>query len=82
MIKLIDLLSKLEKDIEILPTKGLQMVVDEDNKYSLLNRLDTHYTAKAYLLTKIILYLPFIRSLIVKVFLTPLLTISMNSSMK
>jgi hypothetical protein len=50
-----DILSKLEKNIEILPTKGLQMVVDENNKYSLLNRLDTHYTAKAYLLTKIIL---------------------------
>ena len=50
-----EILAKLEKNIEILPTKGLQMVVDENNKYSLLNRLDTHYTAKAYLLTKIIL---------------------------
>jgi len=50
-----EILSKLEKNIEVLPTKGLQMVVDENNKYSLLNRLDTHYTAKAYLLTKIIL---------------------------
>jgi hypothetical protein len=50
-----EIISKIEKDIEVLPTKGLQMVVDENNKYSLLNRLDTHYTAKAYLLTKIIL---------------------------
>jgi hypothetical protein len=47
--------NKLKNDIEVLPKKGLQMVVDEDNKYSLLNRLDTHWSAKAYLLTKIIL---------------------------
>jgi|688.fasta_scaffold434172_2 hypothetical protein len=47
--------TKLQKDIEVLPKKGLKMVVDENNKYSLLNRLDTHYSAKAYLLTKIIL---------------------------
>jgi hypothetical protein len=47
--------TKLKKDIEVLPKKGLKMVVDENNKYSLLNRLDTHYSAKAYLLTKIIL---------------------------
>lgn len=50
-----EIYSKLVKDIEILPEKGLKMVVDENNQYSLLNRLDTHYTAKAYLLTKIIL---------------------------
>jgi hypothetical protein len=50
-----EIYSKLVKDIEILPEKGLKMVVDGNNQYSLLNRLDTHYTAKAYLLTKIIL---------------------------
>lgn len=50
-----EILSKLENDIEILPEKGLKMVVDENNQYSLLNRLDTHYSAKSYLLTKIIL---------------------------
>lgn len=47
--------NKVEKDIKVLPEKGLEMVVDEDNKYSLLNRLETHWSAKAYLLTKIIL---------------------------
>ena len=47
--------TKLKKDIEVLPKKGLKMVVDENNQYSLLNRLDTHYSAKAYLLTKFIL---------------------------
>ncbi len=50
-----EIYSKLVDDINILPEKGLQMVVDGNNQYSLLNRLDTHYTAKAYLLTKIIL---------------------------
>lgn len=47
--------NRLKNDIEVLPNKGLEMVVDEKNKYSLLNRLNTHYSAKAYLLTKIIL---------------------------
>jgi hypothetical protein len=50
-----EIYSKLLKDINLLPEKGLKMVVDENNQYSLLNRLDTHYSAKAYLLTKIIL---------------------------
>jgi len=50
-----EIYSKLVEDINILPQKGLKMVVDGNNQYSLLNRLDTHYTAKAYLLTKIIL---------------------------
>lgn len=50
-----DIISKLEENIKILPEKGLKMVVNDDNQYSLLNRLDTHYSAKAYLLTKIIL---------------------------
>jgi hypothetical protein len=31
------------------------MVVDETNQYSLLNRLNSHYTAKSYLLTNLIL---------------------------
>lgn len=47
--------SRLQNDIEILPTKGLTMVVDETNQYSLLNRLNSHYTAKSYLLTNLIL---------------------------
>jgi hypothetical protein len=48
------ILEKVKEDIDLLPNKGLKMVVDNENKYSLLNRLDTHYTAKAYLLTKLL----------------------------
>jgi len=50
-----DIVAEVNKDLEGLPTKGLVMVVDEDNQYSLLNRLDTHYSAKAYLLTHLII---------------------------
>ena len=50
-----EIVSDLNKEIQVLPKKGLQMVVDDKNQYSLLNRLDTHYSAKSYLLTKIIL---------------------------
>jgi hypothetical protein len=49
------IVSDVEKDIDILPTKGLIMNIDDDEKYSLLNRLDTHYSAKGFLLTKKIL---------------------------
>tara|TARA_R110000868_G_scaffold407558_1_gene689125 strand:+ start:470 stop:1408 length:939 start_codon:yes stop_codon:yes gene_type:complete len=50
-----DISSKVIEGIKNLPTKGLKMVVDDNYQYSLLNRLDTHYSAKAYLLTKIML---------------------------
>ena len=50
-----DMVSEVSKDLEKLPTKGLVMVVDDEQKYSLLNRLDTHYSAKGYLLTHLIL---------------------------
>jgi hypothetical protein len=50
-----NIINKIEDDIKTLPEKGLKMVVDEYDKYSLLNRLNTHYSAKAYLLTEIIL---------------------------
>jgi hypothetical protein len=49
------IVSDVENDIEVLPSKGLIMNIDDDEKYSLLNRLDTHYSAKGFLLTKKIL---------------------------
>jgi len=49
------IIEEVNKDIKNLPQKDLVMVVDSENQYSLLNRLDTHYSAKAYLLTNLIL---------------------------
>lgn len=49
-----EIIKEVKKDINNLPEKKLKMVVTDDGYYSLLNRLDTHYTAKGYLLTKII----------------------------
>tara|TARA_R110000796_G_scaffold40742_14_gene100842 strand:- start:15 stop:1541 length:1527 start_codon:yes stop_codon:yes gene_type:complete len=42
----------IEKDLESVKEKGLVMVVDNDDKYSLFNRLNTHYTNQAVILTK------------------------------
>jgi len=50
-----EIIYEVEKDLENLPIKRLKMAVDDDNHYSLLNRLDTHYTAKAYLLSYLML---------------------------
>jgi chemotaxis methyl-accepting protein methylase len=50
-----NMVEEVTKDLENLKTKGLVMVVDDEQKYSLLNRLDTHYSAKGYLLTHLIL---------------------------
>lgn len=50
-----EIIGEVEKDIENLPNKKLKMTVTDDNQYSLLNRLDTHYTAKAYLLTHLMI---------------------------
>ena len=41
----------IENDLEVVSTKGLKMVVDDDENYSVLNRIDTHYTFRAYILT-------------------------------
>lgn len=49
------IVSDVENDIKNLPEKGLIMNVGDDDKYSLLNRLDTHYSAKGFLITKKIL---------------------------
>ena len=42
----------IKNDIEIVGSKGLVMIVDDEQQYSLLNRLDTHSTVQAYILTK------------------------------
>lgn len=49
-----EIIKAIEKDIKVLPEKKLKMVVDDQGQYSLLNRLDTHYSAKAYLMTTLI----------------------------
>jgi len=46
-----DIIDEVDGDMEKLPSKGLKMVVDGENRYSLINRLDSHYSAKAFLLT-------------------------------
>jgi len=43
----------VENEIEKLDMKGLSMVVDENGEYSFLNKLDGHYSGKAYILTKL-----------------------------
>jgi hypothetical protein len=50
-----NIVSDVNQNINNLPDKELTMVVDSENQYSLLNRLDTHYSTKAYLLTNLIL---------------------------
>jgi hypothetical protein len=50
-----EIVNAVKKDIEILPKKGLKMNIDENNDYSIINRLNSHYTAQAYLLTKMII---------------------------
>ena len=47
--------SAIEKDLEVVKTKGLKMVVDDEENYSLLNRIDTHYTFRSFILTKAVL---------------------------
>ena len=49
------MLTAIENDLESVKEKGLIMVVDNDDKYSLFNRLNTHYTNQAVILTKAIL---------------------------
>lgn len=47
------MVDEVNEDIEKLPTKGLKMAVDEKGLYSIINRMDSHYTSQAYLLTKL-----------------------------
>lgn len=44
-------------DEEIIKVKSdeSKMVVDDEEKYSILNRIDTHYSVRAYILTKAVL---------------------------
>lgn len=42
----------IKNDIEVVGSKGLVMIVDDEQQYSLLNRLDTHSTTQSYILTK------------------------------
>jgi len=46
-----------EIDIELktLPNKGLKMNVGDNNEYDILNRLNTHFSGQAFLLTRMIL---------------------------
>ena len=46
-----DIINEVNGDMEKLPSKVIKIVFDDENRYSLLNRLDSHYTAKAFLLT-------------------------------
>lgn len=47
--------NEVKKDIQNVGGKGLKMIVDDDENYSVLNRIDTHYTVRSYILTKMIL---------------------------
>jgi hypothetical protein len=42
----------VKKDIKNVEDKKLKMVVDNDENYSVLNRIDTHYTVRSFILTK------------------------------
>lgn len=42
----------VSEDIKNVVNKKLKMIVDEDEQYSVLNRIDTHYTFRSYILTK------------------------------
>jgi len=50
-----NIVDMLDDELKNLPNKGLKMNVGENDEYDILNRLDTHYTALAYLLTRMIL---------------------------
>ena len=47
--------NEVKRDIENVEGKGLKMIVDDDENYSVLNRVDTHYTVRSYILTKMVL---------------------------
>jgi len=45
------IVSAVEEDMRKLATKGLTMLVDDEQKYSLFNRINTHSTNQAYILS-------------------------------
>lgn len=45
----------ISKDLIVIKTKGITMLVNDDDEYSLFNRLDSHYSNQAYILTKVVL---------------------------
>jgi len=45
--------SAVDQDIEKLQTKGLTMRVDDQQRYSLFNRLNTHSSNQAFIITKL-----------------------------
>lgn len=45
------IVSAVDQDIKKLATKGLTMRVDDEQKYSLFNRINTHSSNQAYILT-------------------------------
>ena len=47
------ILSDVERDIQKLATKGLTMRVDDQQKYSLFNRVNTHSSNQSYIITKL-----------------------------
>lgn len=49
------IVDEIDRELKDLPSKGLKMNVGENNEYDILNRLDTHYSAQAFLLTRMIL---------------------------
>lgn len=56
ILKKYDVCKKMRKavseDIINVEKKKLKMIVDEDEQYSVLNRIDTHYSFRSYILTK------------------------------
>lgn len=50
-----NIVSEIDEELKTLPNKGLKMNVGENNEYDILNRLDTHYSGQAFLLTRMIL---------------------------
>ena len=52
--------NEIKKDIINVKNKGLKMVVDSSREYSILNRIDTHYSAQAYLMSLLAVELGFL----------------------
>ena len=50
-----NIVDEIDEELRTLPNKGLKMNVGENNEYDILNRLDTHYSGQAFLLTRMIL---------------------------
>lgn len=50
-----NIVERVQKDIDNVSTKGLKMIVDDDQAYSLLNRINTHHSVQAFVLTHLAL---------------------------